>query len=274
MNASASLQHRSRRLSVVSWVVSVAVLMGPIVAAPPAHAAVAAAIDVRATHPRLLVQSENDFVTVRSQTATDAVSARLQKNVLNSADYQLTQPVVTYDLRDPSASLKTAKALVDRAYSLALAWRLTGASKYMEGLWSNLDAASRFPDWASDNVLQVSEISHAFAIAYDWGYSYWTEARRGTLRNAILDKGLRPTLEALVGPERILSAPGAVNARLHTNAPAAHPRSPRRARSGGARHIELPQPSLFLLILEKKITIPLNSVAENHRPRRKLRSCQ
>lgn len=200
MNASASLQHRSRRLSVVSWVVSVAVLMGPIVAAPPAHAAVAAAIDVRATHPRLLVQSENDFVTVRSQTATDAVSARLQKNVLNSADYQLTQPVVTYDLRDPSASLKTAKALVDRAYSLALAWRLTGASKYMEGLWSNLDAASRFPDWASDNVLQVSEISHAFAIAYDWGYSYWTEARRGTLRNAILDKGLRPTLAYYASP--------------------------------------------------------------------------
>ncbi|MCT2085761.1 DNRLRE domain-containing protein [Microbacterium enclense] len=175
-------------------------LVGPIAAAPAAQANAVAAIDVQASHPRLLVESEDDFVALRSQAATDAVSARLQKNVLNSADYQLTQPVASYDLRDPSASLKTAKALVDRAYSLALAWRLTGAPKYMEGLWANLDAASRFPDWAPDNVLQVGEISNAFAIAYDWGYTYWTEARRAVLRNAILEKGLRPTIAYYASP--------------------------------------------------------------------------
>ncbi|MGC0368423.1 DUF7594 domain-containing protein [Microbacterium sp. SLBN-111] len=200
MNALASFHRRRLFLSTVSLAVAAAVSVGHIVATPPAHAAVLTAIDVRASHPRLLVQSETDFVTVRSQTTTDAVSGRLQKNVLNSADYQLTQPVVSYDLRDPAASLKTAKALVDRAYSLSLAWRLTGASKYMEGLWANLDAARNFPDWAPDNILQVAEISNAFAIAYDWGYSYWTEARRSALRTAMLDKALRPTLAYYQSP--------------------------------------------------------------------------
>lgn len=200
MNPTVSLLKPPRRQFLASVVVSLAVVLSSIVAVSPAQAVVATAIDVRASHPRLLVQSENDFVAVRSQAASDAVSARLQKNVLNSADYQLTQPVVTYDLRDPAASLKTAKALVDRAYSLALAWRLTGAPKYMEGLWANVDAASRFPDWAPDNILQVGEISNAFAIAYDWGYSYWTEARRAVLRNAILDKALRPTIAYYESP--------------------------------------------------------------------------
>jgi hypothetical protein len=173
-----------------------------LVAVPSAEAAVVrTAVTVSSGHPRLLVTSANDFETIKSNVSTDAVSARLQKDVLNSANYQLTQPVVTYDLQDPSATLKTVKALVDRAYTLSLAWRLTGDAKYMEGLWKNLEAASKFPDWNPKNFLQTAEIANAVAVAYDWGYSYWTDSRRATLRNALLTKAIRPSIPLYESPE-------------------------------------------------------------------------
>jgi hypothetical protein len=36
-------------------------------------------------------------------------------------------------------------------------------------------------------------MTHAFAIAYDWGYSYWDSSKRYQLRQAIIDKGLTPS---------------------------------------------------------------------------------
>ncbi|MDF2506433.1 MAG: hypothetical protein K0Q52_292 [Microbacterium sp.] len=179
-----------------------AVLMADIaVPAPAAIAAVPAAVSVATSHPRLLVSSANDFATIRSNTGTDAVSARLQKDVLNSANYQLTLPVVSYDLQNPESTLTTAKYLVERSYTLSMAWRLTNDAKYMEGLWKNLDAASKFPDWNPKNFLHTAEIANAFAISYDWGYSYWTDARRATLRNAMLTKAIRPAIPLYESPE-------------------------------------------------------------------------
>ncbi|QLD12264.1 CBM96 family carbohydrate-binding protein [Microbacterium oleivorans] len=171
-----------------------------VVTPEPADAAARTSVDVRASHPRLLVTDESAFADIKANSSTDSVTARLMKQVLSSADYQLTQPVVGYDFQDSTRMTTTAKALVDRAYSLSLAWRLTGDKKYMERLWSNLESAARFPNWNPGMFLDTAEIANAFAVSYDWGYSYWSESRRATLRNAILDKALRPALPLYSAP--------------------------------------------------------------------------
>lgn len=187
---------------VVASLLACAVIVADLaVAVSPAKAAVRANVPVSASHPRIMVANEGEFATIRSNVGKDAASARLQKDVLNSANYQLTLPVVSYDLQDPSSTLTTPKTLVDRAYTLTMAWRLTSDAKYMESLWKNLDAASRFPDWNPKNFLQTAEIANAFAVAYDWGYSYWTDARRTTLRNAMLTKAIRPAIPMYESPQ-------------------------------------------------------------------------
>ncbi|MFT2622296.1 hypothetical protein ACMWQU_28510, partial [Escherichia coli] len=67
--------------------------------------------------------------------------------------------------------------VLDRAYALGLAWKQTGDSKYLNALWQNLNAAAGFPDWNPGHFLDTAEMTHAFAIAYDWGYQGWTDAQ-------------------------------------------------------------------------------------------------
>jgi hypothetical protein len=45
-------------------------------------------------------------------------------------------------------------------------------------------------------------MTHAFAIAYDWLYSSWTEPQRRVLQEAIIEKGLRPALLAYQDREK------------------------------------------------------------------------
>src|SRR5262249_32265285 len=93
----------------------------------------------------------------------------------------------TGDLLDQS---RTAK---DRMYYLGLAWWLTGDNNYAERAWTELSTMAdntAFPDWNPAHFLDVAEFTHAAAIGYDWFYNYWTQARRDTIRTAIINKGL------------------------------------------------------------------------------------
>ena len=123
------------------------------------------------------------------------MSASLYASVLKNADAMLTAPVVTYAKPDGARLLDVSRTVLDRSYTLMLAWKVSGNSKYGARLWSDLDAASNFPDWNPDHFLDTAEMTHAFAIAYDWGYPYWDSTKQAQLRKAILDKGLAPSLK-------------------------------------------------------------------------------
>ena len=181
----------------IAATIVLALVWGLVATVPSAQAASRAAptvADVTAPHPRMM-ENGAGFASLTSRVTSDDVSASLYSTVLKNADAMLTAPVVTYSKPDGARLLDTSRLVLDRSYTLMVAWKVSGDNKYADRLWRDLDAASGFPDWNPDHFLDTAEMTHAFAVAYDWGYSYWDSSKQAQLRQAILDKGLAPSLK-------------------------------------------------------------------------------
>ncbi len=147
------------------------------------------------THPRLLVSNEK-FEWMRRTVASNSIPQVRSwwLTLSNSANSILTQPTNVYVPDERGTILGISRSVLDRVQKLALAWQMTGNSNFAERAWLELDAASQFPDWHPAHFLDTAEMTHAFAVGYDWLYDYWTPARRTTIRSAIINKGLNQSL--------------------------------------------------------------------------------
>lgn len=149
------------------------------------------------THPRLLVSNEK-FEWMRRTVASNSIPQvrAWWVTLSNSAVSMLTQPTNVYVPDERGTILGISRSVLDRVQKLALAYQMTGSSNFAERAWLELDAASQFQDWHPAHYLDTAEMTHAFAIGYDWLYDYWTPARRTTIRTAIINKGLNQSLSA------------------------------------------------------------------------------
>src|SRR6266851_4042147 len=75
-------------------------------------------------------------------------------------------------------------------HPLALVYRISGETKYLERAVTELRAAAAFPDWNPSHFLDVAEMTHAFAIGYDWLFHDLSPEDRALFRKAITEKGL------------------------------------------------------------------------------------
>ncbi|CAH0130004.1 DNRLRE domain-containing protein [Microbacterium sp. Bi128] len=106
----------------------------------------------------------------------------------------MSSGVVTFDRSDAGSMLASARTLSSRSTTLAMAWRLTNDRSFLDRLASDISAATALADWYPDHFLVTAEMTQAVSIAYDWGYSAWTDQQRSAMRTAIVDKGLAPSL--------------------------------------------------------------------------------
>ncbi len=146
-------------------------------------------------HPRLLA-SRADFDALRGRVQNEPWARDTFARVRARADKMLAQPPSKYEIPDGLRLLATSRRVLERSYALSMAWQLSRDPKYLSRLWAELEAAGSFPDWNPRHFLDVGEMTHAFAIAYDWGYEGWTPEQRAFLKNAIVTHGLTPALHA------------------------------------------------------------------------------
>ena len=144
-------------------------------------------------HPRLLAASA-DFAELRQRISHDPQLRSWQSNLLAQAHEILAAPPSRYEIPDGLRLLDTSRRVLHRVYTLALLYQLDGDSRYAERAWQELSAAANFPDWNPRHFLDTAEMTHAFAIGYDWLYAAWTPDQRTILRNAIVAKALTPAL--------------------------------------------------------------------------------
>jgi autotransporter-associated beta strand protein len=153
-------------------------------------------------HPRLFITPAK-VAWLREQLAAGTTPGLTAwyNSLKASADSLRNQPVNTYSKDNRGTILNTARSVLDRTYKFALAHLVTGEAAYAERLYQELEkaanpgggtAAGDFPDWDPAHFLDVAELTHAFAIGYDWLYHAWTPARREVLRRAIVMRGLTP----------------------------------------------------------------------------------
>ncbi|MCC6355737.1 MAG: heparinase II/III family protein [Verrucomicrobiae bacterium] len=170
----------------------------PTVKTPPASSVLST---LRRSHPRLLL-TETDFARIKKDVAAHPRLKEWHADLLRSASKMLGEAPSKYEIPDGLRLLATSRRVLDRVATLGLAFRLTGDRKYAERAWIELDAAAKFKDWNPKHFLDVAEMTAAFALGYDWLFSYWTPDRRAAIRDAIIRHGLTPALDVYSGKTR------------------------------------------------------------------------
>lgn len=150
--------------------------------------------DVPATHPRLFL-ARGAEEGLKQRIAASPVMAQIQAELRREADRELAAKPVERTLIGRRLLDKSRTAL-SRVLHWGLAWRLTGERKYVERARAELVAVAAFSDWNPSHFLDVAEMTTAVAIGYDWFYSEWDDATRSLLREALVEKGLKPSLKS------------------------------------------------------------------------------
>jgi hypothetical protein len=144
-------------------------------------------------HPRLLFSKAREQ-EVRDRAATDARLQRLIDLNHRAATGYLDEKPVHYHIPDGKRLLGQSRLCLQRVMSLAMAWRLSGDGRFLEGAMREMTAAAAFKDWNPSHFLDTAEMTTALAIGYDWLYHGLEAAQRQTLRKAMVQHGLEPGL--------------------------------------------------------------------------------
>jgi len=164
---------------------------GDALSVPPSEKILAT---LRSGHPRVMAVPAT-FDALKASVSGAGLPARIYREVKQSADRTLAAPVCRYEKPDGKRLLSVSRRVLDRVSTLALVNRLEGDPHYAERAWKELEAAAQFPDWNPSHFLDTAEMTHAFALGYDWLYDRWTQQQRRVLREAIVSKGLREGLK-------------------------------------------------------------------------------
>ena len=152
---------------------------------------------LKANHPRLLISPER-VKEIKLLISEDKIAACIHASVLAKAERALKEKPAHYELRDGRRLLYVSREVLERVDSLAYAFLMTGRQEYVQRVWAEVEAVSKFKDWNPAHFLDVAEMTHAFAIAYDWLWDEWTPEQRLVIRNAIVKMGLSPAMAVYV----------------------------------------------------------------------------
>jgi hypothetical protein len=143
---------------------------------------------LRREHPRLLASS-SDFTRLAALVKSDPFAGKLYDALKREADNIRKQPPVVHVLIGPRLLDQSRRAL-GRIYTLSLVYKISGDRAYLDRAVQELRAAAAFADWNPSHFLDVAEMTHAFAIGYDWLYADLSPDDRVLIRRAIVEKGL------------------------------------------------------------------------------------
>lgn len=152
-------------------------------------------------HPRLLA-SEQDFKRLQEEVKEDAHLKKWAQDLHAQAERILQQPPSRYEIPDGLRLLATSRRVLQRVAVLSMAYRLETNAQYVDRAWVELEDAGNFKDWNPRHFLDTAEMTHAFAIGYDWLYQAWKPKQREFLRKALVEKGLKLAVECYRGTAR------------------------------------------------------------------------
>lgn len=122
-------------------------------------------------------------------------AAEIYRRMRREADRIMEERPVRYEIPDGLRLLGVSRTCLRRIYVLGTLFRLEGDLRYKERAVEELKAAASFPDWNPRHFLDTAEMTHAFAIGYDWLYGALSRDEKAMIRDAIVNKGLKPALE-------------------------------------------------------------------------------
>ena len=134
-------------------------------------------------HPRLLMNA-NDFAALKERLATSNELTTLHEIIISRCEKFLSEPVISYELRY-GRLLHAARQALARIFHLAYGYQMTEDTRYLERATAELEAVCALDDWHPDCMLDLSELSTAIALGYDWLYEGLSEELRSLIEQRI-----------------------------------------------------------------------------------------
>ncbi|WP_231638545.1 discoidin domain-containing protein [Paenibacillus sp. JCM 10914] len=143
-------------------------------------------------HPRLLASTEDLNQSRLWLDNGDRYMSEWMDRLRRQADPVLSTTPLSYSPNGGNVYM-----LRDRLIPTALMYRFTGESRYAQRVWQELEAMTHYEDWGgrTNNILALSELSFAVALAYDWIYDDLDQLQRAQLNTAIKDHALAVALD-------------------------------------------------------------------------------
>ena len=150
--------------------------------------------DNKIPHPRILLTEESKIQLVKN-ISSDPVWNVLQQNTLEACNQLLATSPLDRKM-EGIRLLGISREALYRIFMLSYAYRTTGESKYAERAKAELLAVSRYQDWNPSHFLDVAEMTMAVSIGYDWLYNTLDKDSRKIIKDAILEKGIKPSQDS------------------------------------------------------------------------------
>jgi len=168
-------------------------------------------LTVRTDRPRIIAPAYK-WAALPNLIQQDPYLTEWNDTIIGNASFFASQPPVAHAIDgglDQSGILDPCRQVKERMKAWGYAYRLTNNSAWAERAWQELLVVSGndtntpwgiAPDnWNSQHFLDLSEMTAAFAFAYDWFNDYWTADRRTAIMWSIINLGLQKGIEAYNG---------------------------------------------------------------------------
>lgn len=144
-------------------------------------------------HPRLLLLQEDERSLVQF-IQSDSIWSLFQERTLQACERLL--PIAPLEkIKIGRRMLNTSREALYRIFMLSYAYRTTGELKFAERAEKEMLYMAGYDNWNPEHFLDVAEMTMALSIGYDWLYEVLSPKNRAKIRKAILDKGLKPSMD-------------------------------------------------------------------------------
>jgi hypothetical protein len=145
-------------------------------------------------HPRIMLL-KGEEAAIKKSISESMVWNKMHNAIIEESDKIIPLPPIER-IQIGRRLLDKSREALRRLFYLSYAYRTTGDGKYAERAEKEMVYIAQFSDWNPTHFLDVAEMTMAMAIGYDWMYDNLTEESRTVIREAILKKGLEPSMDS------------------------------------------------------------------------------
>ncbi|WP_181304542.1 heparinase II/III family protein [Rufibacter sp. XAAS-G3-1] len=145
------------------------------------------------SHPRLLLLKGGEKA-IQNTIKADKAWKKVHESILEESAAMIGKKPLRRELTGIRL-LSVSREGIKRILFLSYAYRLTQEEKYLKRAETELLALANFPDWNPGHFLDVAEMTLAVAIGYDWLHHHLSPQTKASVKNALLTKGLEPSLK-------------------------------------------------------------------------------
>lgn len=145
-------------------------------------------------HPRILF-FRGEEKAIETSIRKEAEWTKVHEAILKEADRIIgLEPIQRIQIG--RRLLDKSREALRRLFQLSYAYRMSGDAKYFNRAEREMLAIAAFSDWNPSHFLDVAEMTMAMSIGYDWLHDRLSETSRTAIREAIIHKGLEPSLDS------------------------------------------------------------------------------